>query len=358
MNGGSRTIERVTYLASLVSDIRAVNPMLETLRFITAQHAQEPQPTLSTEEQAQLRRLEVQLSEYLLTKDPVRAFSRESLAAAVNQHFASTDPRAQANKATRRQILRIFGLSILAYGLGIATIPADLNARFSLSVPLFMLVMGCGIAWMFWSVRGSLVPSMQKAYGLIATALIVSAAASAQYPILSAYPALAEVAWLSYGGFILPYVAMYVLLYAAFYQFASQLPGIRIRFLAPGWIGIGALSLIIAVLLTPHGATHAEGFYRLTLICFTLNILFSSAATVLSFRVTSHITPRYSRALRFFGWSILMYVLVSTSLGAILLVTGRLSPIDPAVAGVSSLYTIALILQIIAAFQLKRSIQE
>ena len=357
MGNDQLMVERVVYLASLVSDKNTIDPLLDTLRFITSKREPGQQLELTADERTKMSNLETQLSEHLVNKDPVRAFTTDSLKSKLAEHFASSNPRAQANRKTRRLVFMIFGLAFLGYGLGMATIPAELNARFTLAAPIMMLVIGIGIAWMFWSSRQLLAPTMKTSFGLFAAALIISTITSAQYPILSAYPHLSDLDFLRYGGFIAPYVAMYATFYAGFYLYARQLQA-SIKILRPWWVTLTAVALIPVAILLPHPVTTSELFFDSALSCFLLNILFSGAAAVLGFAVVVRVTERYQRALRLFALSTATYTIVSLGLGTMLLVTGELPPADPRVAGISSLYTVALILQISAAYLLKRDLQE
>jgi hypothetical protein len=163
---------------------------------------------------------------------------------------------------------------------------------------------------------------------------------------------------LRYGGFILPYAVMYLLLYFGFYLYAKQLPGVSIRVLRPRWILAAAVPLTLLAFLLPHPDTASDLFFEFSLACFMLDVLFCTAAVILGFAAVSRITARYQRALRLFVFSVGTYTVVSAGLGSILLGTGKLSPTDPLVVGFSSLYSVALILQIRSAYLLRRDLQE
>lgn len=357
MGNDQLMVERVVYLASLVSNKNTIDPMMDTLRFITSRHGAGQTLTLTNEERLNLKALESQLSNYLVTQDPVRAFTPESLTAKLADHFAASDPRAQANRKARRVVLGVVGLALAAYGVAVA-VPAPPDVRFTLGVPPFMLVVGVGIAAMFWSTRSILAAAMKKSYGLFAAALVISAMTSAQYPVLSAFPHLSDMNPFRYGGFIMPYTVMYILLYGGFYLYAKQLPELTVRILKPKWLIPAAALLVPIAFFVPHPPTADNLFFNVALACFMLDVLFCTAAAILGFAVVARITARYQRALRLFVLSVATYTIVSFGLGFILLSTGALSPTDPKVVGFSSLYSVALILQISSAYLLKRDLQE
>lgn len=359
MSPDAQTIERITYLASLVSNASDVDPMMDTLREVTAHQTPNQPIQLSNEEKALLQQLDSQLIDYLTTKDPVRAFTPESLQAKLAHHFKQTDPRQQANRGALRQTFVIIGLALVGYGLGVALIPGEPSARFALAAPIFMLVIGIGIAWTYWKARSILVPTMQTSFAFMAMAVTLSAFVSAQYPVLSAYPELGDRPLFHYGGFIVPYVVMYALLYAGFYQFARQLrQSALIAIFRPQWMAVAALCLVGVGFLMPHPTTDFTLFYKISAASIFLNILFCSAGALLGLSAARQITRRYTNALRSMALATGAYAVVNCALGGLLLTTGKLNPADPRVAGISSLYSVALILLLASAYLLKRNVQE
>jgi hypothetical protein len=359
MGTDDQATERVTYLASLVSNVHDVDPMLDTLRAITAQRMPDQELQLSPEERTRLQQLEAQLSDYLVNKDPVRAFTPESLQAKLTEHFKQADPRRQANRSAFRQLLTVLGLALVGYGAGLLFIPAEMKDRYALSAPALMLIIGIGIVWMFWKARSSLVPSMQKSFALFSVAVTVSSFGSAQYPFIATYPWIGDMPLFHYGGFIAPYVLMYGLFYVGFYQFARQLRQSRlVSILHPRWVGLAAVVLLAIGLLAPHPSTDFPLFFSISLACLLLNILFCGAATLLGLSAAKQITPRYATPVRLLALAIGSYFTVNCVLSGLLLFTGALNPSDPRVAGISSLYTVALVLELVSAYLLKRNIQE
>ncbi len=359
MGTDEQATEKVTYLASLVSNINDVDPMLDTLREITASRKPNEPLQLSGEERARLQQLESQLSEYLISKDPVRAFTPESLQAKLAQHFKQTEPRQHANRSALGQVFAILGLAFVGYGLGLAFIPAEMKDRYALAAPALMLIIGVGIAWMFWRARSALVPSMQKSFALFSIAVTVSALCSAQYPFIAVYPKLGGLPLFHYGGLIAPYILMYGLFYVGFYLFANQLRQSKlIVALHPRWIGLMAIALIAVGFLVPHPATDFVLSFKFSTACLLLNVLFCGASTLLGLSAARQVTPRYAAAVRCLALATGSYFIVSCVLGGLLMSTGALNPSDPRVAGVSSLYTVALVLELTSAYFFKRNIQE
>lgn len=76
-------VEVVTYLASLASNPREIDPILDTLRIVTARMKGAP----SDEDARELRKVWQQLEDYLVTQEKVRAFTREDLQQRIQHRF-------------------------------------------------------------------------------------------------------------------------------------------------------------------------------------------------------------------------------------------------------------------------------
>ena len=72
-------LDMVTSSASLVSNIQAVDSILETVRVITAKL--EPGQAPTKEEDQRLLQVYLRLEQYLMTKEPLRAFTKDELRA-------------------------------------------------------------------------------------------------------------------------------------------------------------------------------------------------------------------------------------------------------------------------------------
>ena len=96
-------IERITYLASLVSNLQAVDSKLDTLRVITARVGAGNQISLGESERSQLLVLENDLKNYLVTSDPVRSFTAEKLQRRLEKYTETRNPQARAAKIALRE---------------------------------------------------------------------------------------------------------------------------------------------------------------------------------------------------------------------------------------------------------------
>src|SRR5687768_4619084 len=87
-------VDVVTYVASLASDPRAIDPILEDVRELTARLR--PGEALSDSDQTTLAIVYQKLEAYLISQDPLRHFDKPGLAAKITRKF----PHAANNDTT------------------------------------------------------------------------------------------------------------------------------------------------------------------------------------------------------------------------------------------------------------------
>jgi hypothetical protein len=73
----STILDMVIYAAGLVSDPRQIDPLLDKVRGLTS--SLKPGQELARDQEALLVGVYLELEDYLVTKEPVRSFSREVL---------------------------------------------------------------------------------------------------------------------------------------------------------------------------------------------------------------------------------------------------------------------------------------
>ncbi len=348
-------IDRLTYLASLVSDPAAVDEKLDTLRLVTA-NVNEAQG-LNDQDKQSLAQLETELKEYLVTSDPVRKFTYEGLQQKIDRKFHSGDPNARTPLSTFRQLMIIFLLAFAAYGVGLLFAPGELATRFQLASPLFLVQLHAGLAWLFWSGRKELVAALRVAYQYISWGLILSAVGAVQFPILFAYPSLTENPFFRYAGFMPPFPVMCVLFYFGLYIYARQLPNMKLRFLTPTWVLSAVLVLSIIVVLAPHSAhVPEELFFDTSLLATMLSVVFSVPAALLGFAITRNLTARYSKAMRLFAGAQIAVAVACAIFFSVLFVSGPMSGTKVAVAAMP--FGVSEVLMLVSAYLFKRSVSE
>ncbi len=83
-------IDVVTYVASLASDMKAIDPLLDPLREITSRL--QPGQTLGAADQAVLADVCRKLQAYLVERDPLRSVTKATLETKIGQKFPIPSP--------------------------------------------------------------------------------------------------------------------------------------------------------------------------------------------------------------------------------------------------------------------------
>jgi hypothetical protein len=138
-------IDTITYLASLVSEIKAIDADLDTLRTITSKT--DIRVGLSTEERVALERVIAKIKDYLVHRDPLRDFTEASL-----------EERLQAIGRTDRPNSTQFGYGVAALisfacSLPVIFVSPSLSpwGRLFLAAPIFILATALFNCWFYLS---------------------------------------------------------------------------------------------------------------------------------------------------------------------------------------------------------------
>lgn len=83
------SIDIVMYAATLVSNPRLIDPILDKFRQITARR--KPGVEIPAEDEAELREIYLQIEGYLLSKEPIRKFTKETLRQSIAQRLRLTN---------------------------------------------------------------------------------------------------------------------------------------------------------------------------------------------------------------------------------------------------------------------------
>jgi hypothetical protein len=77
LSEATTVLEIVTNTAGLASNLRDIDPILDEVRLVTS--SLKPGQTLSEEDDEQLIGAYLRLEEYLITREPIRSFTKEEL---------------------------------------------------------------------------------------------------------------------------------------------------------------------------------------------------------------------------------------------------------------------------------------
>lgn len=188
MAAGKTLIDKVIYTASLVSSLSEIDKSLDTLRQITAQKGH----ILSQDDIAKLNSLQSDLENYLITRERLRFFTRESLRVQIDQYM-----QGYSNSKSRILLLSVIGVAILL-AAGAAMLPlSNIPQRVQASGATAFSAITIGAAWLFLAALPAFQSRLRRAFTVICTGMILLGLSLLEQPIIEIFE-LREVSSLLY----------------------------------------------------------------------------------------------------------------------------------------------------------------
>ncbi|HSX02503.1 MAG TPA: hypothetical protein VLI05_04290 [Candidatus Saccharimonadia bacterium] len=303
-------INRIIYLASLASELRVIDPMLDRLRGVTASYNRD-QP-LQDKDRRTLQNLEGDLKSYLITQDPVRSFTAESLAARLKAQMESGGRLAFS--ATPWSLVLVLGLSVVSALLAFL-LPVPRPLQLALTIPLYYNTFNISIGWFYLSALRNFKDVFRRAFTTLTAGVICFGVAILQYsPIqifdLTRYPVF------KYGGLVSLLALCGILMYHGLRRFALLL---GIKHPITSWRLLGGLVAVAAtiMLLVPHPEPVAyEGYFRLSVATGAACVLFCTFMAGTAYQIMKHTTEAFRRAMVWF------FIYAVSAIGAAAFFTG------------------------------------
>lgn len=290
-----KLIDGIIRLASLASVRERIDPMLDTLRAITAKLG--PNQPLNDTDRQQLVALHKQIKNYLSHDDPVRSFSEEKLDSLLEED--------RQPLLKRHPFLTLVGVWLLGSILAMVAmaLPVETSAKQFLAISFFWIGIHSGIAWFYLSSLSNFKAESRKAFGLIVTGTIITGLGTAHYPLVQLFH-LEKNPWFAFGGLNEIFALASLFLYLGPRAFVRLL-GIKtkltdLRLMIGTSVGMCALVILAGRLQQP---VH-EPFYDLTLCCSGLILVWMTLGALLSWRATRTVTVQYTRGLRWYTASL------------------------------------------------------
>jgi len=344
-------VDRIIYLTSLVSDPVAVDPMLDTLREITAK--MQPTDPLSSDEYTKLHTLESNLKYYLVNDDPVRSFSVASLDENLYKYFST---RAKGRLPAKKQLLLVIGITLVSYSIAVIAGGFSLRGLLIMS-PVGLTLLNFGIAWFFWSATKNYAQEIRTMYEYFSAGIIIRSIALVQFPVLLAIPSLRRLLFFHYVGFLPPFILMSIIFYYGMLLYAKRLK-LSTRFMSVAAISIGSVLFTIVIFLASWDVIGQHAlFFSISLLSFLLSAYISIPAGGLALTVARHITPRYARSMRLLALSQLLFSFGCICFATVLAVVA--GPLTNLEIGLTALTFIPPeVLLLLSAYSAKRAVGE
>lgn len=306
--------------------------MLDKLRTVTAQLPSGA--SLTDRDTAVLVDLQHQLEDYLVHKEPLRAFTAESLQQRIADRFEHVG--ASEVRRSRHLLLLLVGSWIgfgCAYGLGMllaSSASPAVQSQVALTMALSFLYT-CIVAF-YLSALKEFKPGLRKAYTLIVAGIVFTGVSVLQFPLTAIFD-LGDSPWLHFGGFQAGFAISCFVLYLGVREFAKLINVTSKWFDLKPVLAMTALAALVGI-LAPHAVQQPgyEWYFDLSSALIATNVTSMVAAAVLVYKIRRSVTTAYSPALL---WFMAMNILVAVNTVhelAWLLTQGHLSPDNSSIA--------------------------
>lgn len=237
------SIDTVIYLASLASNSRDIEPILDELRRVTSNIT--PGQVPDKAQNATITQVQQKLEDYLINRDPIRAFTPETLQQSIRTHFANHAPL----RRLRWTIAAIWAAAFIASALT-HIIPNSLStdARGQAGGFFFSLVLGSGSAYLFLTALRNFQPELKPAFRLLCIAPFIIGLSQMQLLIAAVF-GIGSTPLMRYGGINITFFIAMVCMYYGIRIYAQKL-GIRSWATSQGtfWGGAAAVAILTALL--------------------------------------------------------------------------------------------------------------
>lgn len=289
-----KLIDKIVYLSSLTSVQSDIDPMMDTLRLITARW-QPPQP-LPPEDRESLSTLQRKLEDYLINHDPLRSFTSESLQKRLDEY----------QKGTWRSRLRYFILSLVA-SLAVAIItyvlPLDLPQQTHLYVSesLFFLTLSVATIWFYTSALRNFKDEFKQAFIYILMGVIMLSTFYITTSILHVLR-LEEYDAFRYAGIPGTVTISFILIYFGLRTYAKLL-NLKTPFASlPLILGVMLFVATVAALIPHPQPVRNEFYFDISLVSIWLLPTVIIFCAGMAYKVKKSVTKTYSRSLNLFFW--------------------------------------------------------
>ena len=295
-------IDRILYLASLASKRQDVDPMLDTVRDVTSRwNGDAP---LAAADESKLKDLEIQMKHYLVTRDPLRSFTIDSLERRVVGK-AKDSPRNGVNSFLAT-ILSSCIAGILAFVLPLS---ARIQERAMLGVSLFFLALHIGAARFYITALRNFKTEFRKAYMYLAAASILLSLGFTHYALIELFD-LNRYEFFRYAGIIWLIAIPFILMYLGLRIFA-QLLRIQSPLISLRKVGVITVVVAVAIVLAPQHAVPSPLYFELSAVGAGMICLFPFISFLITLKIKRVVTAAYAHST---SW--LCYYMLAVSIGA------------------------------------------
>lgn len=292
---GEILIDKIVYLAGLVSNPRTIDQTLDRLRSITATHTRGTD--LSENDTATLEDVYRKIGQYLISQDPQRIFTADELHQKVVERFELKGRIARLQK-------KVWGIALLAVGLGglslLVPVPATQDSAFEfylrLSIPTVFTILHFGAAWLFLSALQYFRATLKIAYRLIAGGIVVLGLAQAQLVVLGLLDLWSD-PWITIGIISIIFSVAFCSVFYGIRIISKQF-GIRNFATSPIAVLSAVLVTCLLAVVSPHyPAPIAEMYVDIGSGGLAVATILATAATIATVIIRRRVSTLYQKPL-------------------------------------------------------------
>lgn len=293
-------IDVVVYMASLVSKSSDIDMQLDKVRAITAKHSRDQ---LTNEDNVELCEVYDYVENYLIEKEALRSFTRESVRQKVQDFLHGNRGQSNINQQLGAMWAIAIGGSLASLVVPDAIVSATVKP--TLAITVFFATIHLGATWMFWKGLANFKDEIRRAYLPICLGIILVGVSLWQIPIAVSLGQDRSI-WFQYviSGLTVPIAEG--LVYVGIRRFA-QIGGVKSRLLSARLL----IALCVAAVLIVNSIPRPDSGVPDWALAISITILTTGAMiTLVTARVTAimrqSLSAVYKRPMAWFMAMLLM----------------------------------------------------
>lgn len=315
-------LDAVTYIAMLASKPGDIDEQLDRVRAITAQRSA---TQLTQEDEEVLSEVYVYIEDYLVNKESLRSFTRESIREKLRNHL---EGRLQPKRS--HPVATTF---FVALGSGVAAmlVPdsiVSVTVKATLAMTLFLAILHLGALGMFWKGLRNFKDEIRRAYLPICIGIGLVGMTLLQIPV-AVWFGEDDSLWFRYitSSIIVPIAG--ILFYAGMRRFA-RIGGIKSRLLSARLVFALCVSLTALVIILPRPSDLPASVLLPSLMILTVGATLSFVTATITAKVRRALSAAYRQPMAWFMAMLLVSAFSCVQYAVLQMFATLDQPYDPA----------------------------
>ena len=285
-------LDAVTFIATLVSKPSDIDQQLDRVRSITAQRSAHE---LTQEDEAVLGEVYVYVEDYLVNKESLRSFTRESIREKLGNQLQDR-PQLRKSHPVAGTVLVALGSGALAMMIPEAIMP--MTVKVTLAMTLFLAILHLGAVGMFWSGLRNFKDEIRQAYLPICIGIGLVGVTLLQIPV-AVWFGEDDSTWFRYIASSITIPIAGALFYAGMRRFA-RIGGIKSRLLSAKTVTALCILLAGVVILLPRPSDLPLSVIAPSFAILTIGATLSVVTATIAAKVRRSLSAAYKQPIAWF----------------------------------------------------------